>query len=232
MNVPAAPTRPIRPLTIAVIVLLAVQIGLLAFQAAAFIRRIDLLHEIQRGAFVTKTQADASDQLVAQGAALWSMTFLACAFVWLVWQHHAQVNARALTNGGTSITPGWAVGWWFIPFANLVKPYQAMHELRQASAGGPAWYERGVVPAIVIWWFTWIGFNVIGVFALGDRTTVDSLITADRFHLVSVLIGIVSACLAIWIVRSVLTRQERAIAVAERPGLPPAPIPPPPMPTI
>ena len=27
-----------------------------------------------------------------------------------------------------TISAGWAIGWFFVPFANLVMPYQAMKE--------------------------------------------------------------------------------------------------------
>src|SRR5512132_1941138 len=133
MIVPAAPARPIRPLATAVIVLLAAQIALLGFRAVAFVKRIDLLRGMQTGELVTKAQAEASDQLVGVSVLLGLLAFLACSIVWLIWQYRAQANARALTNGGTSVSPGWAVGWWFIPFANLLKPFLSMHELWQAS---------------------------------------------------------------------------------------------------
>jgi uncharacterized BrkB/YihY/UPF0761 family membrane protein len=38
---------------------------------------------------------------------------------WFIWLHRAVANARSL-GVPTECTPGWAVGWWFVPFANLV----------------------------------------------------------------------------------------------------------------
>ena len=54
--------------------------------------------------------------------------------VWLVWQHRSQSNLRR-QGCGLAFTPGWAVGWWLIPMANLWKPFQATRELHKASAG-------------------------------------------------------------------------------------------------
>ena len=49
------------------------------------------------------------------------------AFVtFLMWLHRGYTNLPALRSDSTEFTPGWAVGWWFIPFAYLVKPFQAV----------------------------------------------------------------------------------------------------------
>jgi Domain of unknown function (DUF4328) len=228
------PIRHTRHLAIAVTVLLAVEIGLLVFRAIAFVMRIDLLDRIKEGAFVTRDQARASDQLVGASSLLWLLAFLATGIVWLVWQHRAQSNARDLTAGGTSVTPGWAVGWWFVPFANFVKPLQAMHELWQASAGGTTWSEQRVSPVLVAWWLSWLGFNLSGLFALNpDTTNVDSLLRADRIHVVTMGLGIVAAGLAIVVVRSIVTRQGSATAQVQLMIMPPPPAPlpePPPSP--
>lgn len=51
----------------------------------------------------------------------------------LVWTYKAYTNLHSLKSRDLEYTPGWAVGWWFIPLANLVKPYQVMGELWNAS---------------------------------------------------------------------------------------------------
>lgn len=49
-------------------------------------------------------------------------------------------------------TPGWAVGWYFIPIANFWKPYAAMKEIVSASS------VREVLsaPLLPTWWTLWI----------------------------------------------------------------------------
>ena len=51
-----------------------------------------------------------------------------------IWIYRANYNARQLGATDMQFSPGWAVGWNFIPIANLWKPYQAMREIWQASA--------------------------------------------------------------------------------------------------
>jgi hypothetical protein len=65
---------------------------------------------------------------------------------WFLMAKHA--TARGIQLG---VTPGWAVGFWFIPFANLAKPPQ----IARAAATG-----FGVSPPIAGWWALWVLSNV------------------------------------------------------------------------
>ncbi|MDE0032024.1 MAG: DUF4328 domain-containing protein [Deltaproteobacteria bacterium] len=68
------------------------------------------------------------------------------------WIHRANSNARALGARGMAFTPGGAVGWYFVPIANLWKPYQAMREIWKASAGPLGWQRRSVSALLPCWW--------------------------------------------------------------------------------
>jgi hypothetical protein len=227
------PTRSVRNLGTAVMALLAVQICLFVFDGVALAMRIDLLQRIKAGAFVTSDEARASDGLVRATSLSWLLVFLVTGILWLVWQHRAQSNVRWLTAEGTSFTPGWAVGWWFVPFANLVKPFQAVSELWRASVGGTSWRDQPSSWVLGAWWFAWLAFNLSGLFGRnGDATEVDSLITEDQASLVSMGLGVVAAGLAIWVVSSIVTRQKGAIATAPGTTPPPPPLELPPAPAI
>jgi hypothetical protein len=77
------------------------------------------------------------------------------------WIYRTNANAHLFSDGMT-ISPGWAVGWYFIPFANLVKPYQAMKESWLASHYGSDW-GTGEAPVMIRWWWLlWIVTNILG----------------------------------------------------------------------
>lgn len=81
----------------------------------------------------------------------------------LMWMYRACNNAWSYGRGFLSITPGWAVGWWFIPIASLYKPYVAMRETWTASHDGQG------SPLILGWWLSYLGTGVIAVaVALGQ----------------------------------------------------------------
>lgn len=54
--------------------------------------------------------------------------FIATAIFFLIWLYRVYGNLRSLGASTVEYTPGWAVGWFFVPLANLVIPYKIVHE--------------------------------------------------------------------------------------------------------
>ena len=75
----------------------------------------------------------APEAFFALSALGWAILMIPGILLFCVWIRRANVNADALVASGMEFTPGWAVGWFFVPFANLYKPYQAMAEIYRAS---------------------------------------------------------------------------------------------------
>lgn len=72
-----------------------------------------------------------------------------------IWKNRSCKNAWMLTPQVMTTTPGWAVGWYFVPIMNLFKPYVAMREIRDASC--PPGRLTAALPA---WWTLWIITNI------------------------------------------------------------------------
>lgn len=134
----------------------------------------------------------------------------------LVWLHRAYKNLAALRASYLEYTPGWAVGWWFVPFANLVKPYQVMSELWSASDPDfdpDAQFVSNTIgaPAFVgAWWALFIISNVSlrisDAISDGDMASV-----GEAFAVVFIIANViraVDAFLAIKIVRDITAREE------------------------
>lgn len=88
--------------------------------------------------------------------------------LFLVWMYQAAKNVRAFGQQGLEFTPGWVVGWWFIPIASLWMPYKAMKEIWKGSDpetvgrdGGGAWMTRAVPSLFPLWWVTYMGNGLI-----------------------------------------------------------------------
>jgi hypothetical protein len=154
---------------------------------------------------------------------------LATIVVWLIWQHHATSNLWARGYRDLRIRPGWAVGWWFIPFANFVMPCVAMVELdrRSTTDGSP----RSTSPLVGSWWAVYIGGSLvvsIGLLIASGSALADLVRAMDReqtvFDLTSpahaaapwlLALGIVTAIaagLAIAVVRRITDAQTAMVA--------------------
>lgn len=119
----------------------------------------------------------------------------------LRWLHLSVRTANALGHD-IGVTPGWAVGWWFIPFANLVKPYHTVRGVLSALGG-----ERAVHSAKVgLWWTCWLGGNILS----NVSTRMDGMSDlAPAIGLVASVVSTFAAVLAVGVIRTVNATVQR-----------------------
>ncbi len=128
----------------------------------------------------------------------------------LVWLNRAAWNLRALGVPGLQYTPGWAVGWWFVPFANFVKPYHVVKEIvlaseKDAVVGGEYetdWMTRAVPSVVSVWWMLWVAYEII------QRIETRMATANVTVSLLSSGFCIAAAATCIMVVRLVTARQE------------------------
>jgi hypothetical protein len=73
-----------------------------------------------------------------------------------MWVHRTYRNLPSLGASDLNYSPGWAVGYYFIPILNLFRPYQVMRETWQASdprnIGQRDWKYLAAPALLSIWW--------------------------------------------------------------------------------
>ena len=187
-------------------------------------KEVALIGRVLHGERITLQQATSNDDRQrAVGVGMFGLTGLT-AIAWLAWQHRGQENLPALGARGTRFTPGWAVGWWFVPIANLVRPVQAVGELVRASdpAGKEVEWKGRPVPVLVwTWWTALVGSRVLAIVATaigGQDATLDAHRTADQLNQLTLAIDAVGGLLAIALIGRVLAAQRaRAAGLAAPP---------------
>jgi len=86
--------------------------------------------------------------------------------------YHAGRNVYDYYNGSMRYTPGWMVGWFFIPFAQIVMAYLANRELSKASNAMIKGHESSTIEsekphgAMQIWGLLW-SFQMLIGYSLG-----------------------------------------------------------------
>src|SRR5207237_10475885 len=77
--------------------------------------------------------ATPNDVVLLPLSALGYLVALVACFISVgMWIYRTNANAHSFSTDMT-ITPGWSVGWFFIPFANLVMPYRGVQETWRES---------------------------------------------------------------------------------------------------
>ena len=174
----------------------------------------EMLIGVERGAELTTAAASANDTRERLVGLLALLLFIGAGIAWLMWQHRAYANLRLIGSGDTEHTPGWSVGYWFIPLVNLFRPYQITAEIYRRSelqnVRDPIGGLSGP-PLIGAWWFVYLAWGgttrfyaVIGK----DAKTLPTLISATNIELTSHVVGLAAAILALQVIRSIDRFQE------------------------
>jgi hypothetical protein len=77
-----------------------------------------------------------------------------------IWIHRMTRVKRVLAHA-PSMTPGWAVGWFFIPIANLFKPFDGIREAWQVASGATDWSEQPTPTLLRSWWALWLIWGIV-----------------------------------------------------------------------
>jgi hypothetical protein len=192
----------------------------LAIAASAFFGLALDVTELTVGDGIKGESPDVTSALLVFFVAmafLGSLVFAAIFFG--VWIHRAAKNLRALGRSGMKFSPGGCVGWFYVPFVNLVRPFRAVSELWRASesdaeSDGYAWVTMGTSTALLgVWWGAWIVGNIIS----NISARIDDPSASGGVGLVgSGLIAVAAVC-CILIMRGISSRQA---GVAGRLGVP------------
>jgi hypothetical protein len=139
-----------------------------------------------------------------------ALIHLVTGVVFLTWIYRANVNARGLGAEGMTFTPGWAVGYYFIPIMNLWRPFQAMKEIWQASENPISWPSIKPPALLNLWWGLWIVSCVLGNAAFRASFRANSateLIVSEVITILSDLVEIPLCLAAIRLVREIIRMQ-------------------------
>jgi hypothetical protein len=116
---------------------------------------------LSRGSF-SQSEGQANDTRQQIIGLVYLLIYVITVIVFAMWIFRANHNVRALGAQDMRITPGWAVGYFFVPIVNLWRPYQAMKDLWRASKSPTAWHDISPSSILGLWWTLWIASNVLG----------------------------------------------------------------------
>jgi len=139
-----------------------------------------------------------------------SLLLIATYVVFGMWIYRAAANVVAAMVPGFDYTAGWAVGWYFVPLANLFKPFGAMRQIWNASHSGGSDLDRGE-PLLVYWWGIWTLTGIASFFALRLSLNPESVAEARSALEIETLSSVLSLALypLAWLLVDRITRAQR-----------------------
>lgn len=123
--------------------LLFVQVFMALIAIGSNLMEYQLLTDFQNGVYFSQemavADAETNDQRQQIIAISYMALFIVSGFLILKWIYQANQNVRFLGAKNMEFTPGWSIGFYFIPILALWKPYQAMKEIWKASHNPQNW---------------------------------------------------------------------------------------------
>lgn len=174
-----------------------------------------LLATIAGGGTVSDEQVAVNDNRIQMLGYIHIALLILSVIVWLAWTWRAYRNLQLVGSRQTDTSPGWAVGYWFIPIINLFKPFQITKELWSRSAqGNHSGLNRDKPDASLVgfWWIVWIfssAFNRYVSRQSRDAETIASLLSSNKELIISNVVGVLASVLAFAVVTRIHRYQQQ-----------------------
>jgi hypothetical protein len=154
---PMEPYRSVRTLTRWLVAFVGVQLAARSCNFVAMLLLRGYLDDKQSPAFA------AGKLLVSFGSPMVRLSYLSSLVLFCFWLHRAYRNLPALGSRHARFTPGWAVGYFFVPLVVLVRGVQVMRDLWIESqplpddgADATERMLRRRAPLVGWWWGLWL----------------------------------------------------------------------------
>ncbi len=147
-------------------VMLIASIVLAATAIVSSFAEYQLLVSAKNGVEIYESEVNSNDTRQMTISLFQILMVILTAVIFLKWVHRAGTNVRKLGATGMKFTPGWAVGYYFIPIFNLWKPYQAMKEIWQASKSPANWSNERESGILGCWWTFWIISGLVNRYSM------------------------------------------------------------------
>jgi hypothetical protein len=173
---------------------------------------IEILKRAADGAAVSRAEFRAGTLRQARVGVLDFLVSAVTGVLFLRWTYFSNRNARGLASGMPS-TPGWAVGWNFVPVAAFWKPYEAFKNTFKASHPDFAneWHHAPHPRILPVWWTLWVIYTFAGSAALQvplRANTIDGLLARSFVTFVSYALALPLGLIAMAVVAKLQTWQS------------------------
>jgi hypothetical protein len=202
-----------------VTILLLIATAIDAGSVLSNLAQANLLTQMQAGVVFSPEDLSANDSRQALFGVAQTIVYLTTTILYLCWLSRSYRNLRALSAWRLQYPSGWAVGGWFVPFLNLVRPYKIVRETwwvsaypEQADAAGAGFTPRGNA-LIGFWWAAYLIMGFFGQIVFRLTLTADSpgeLIAVSYVGALADLVSMLAAVLALAVVNSISSRQQVA----------------------
>jgi hypothetical protein len=159
----------------------------------------------------TPAEVEANDLRQQVLGIFFVAAFIITGVSFLMWIYRANVNCHGFGTQDMHYTPGWSIGWYFIPLANLIEPYKAMREIWKVSSNPVEWQTVKTGWLLRAWWSIWLLSSFINNFSFRmswKAKTITDLKDATAMSIASGVLDIPCYLIGISLVSAIASKQD------------------------
>jgi hypothetical protein len=198
-----------RKLTSFLVFMLWISLGMEIISILSDLAQMSLLNDT-----FTEAEAATNDSRQSLIAISYIGVFITTGITFLKWIYRANSNCSKFSQQKMKFTPGWSIGYYFIPILNIFRPYQVMKEIWNVSKNPTNWKKENGSSLVGWWWALWVISCFLGQVIFRNSTnavTIDELQASTSLSIFASMIGIPLCLVAINMIKRIATMQARMI---------------------
>jgi hypothetical protein len=150
--------------------------------------------------------------------------YIVAGVLFILWFRRAYYNLNVVNPEAASFPEGWAAGAWFVPFLNLVRPFQIMKEIWTGTQNAIPHRLPENRPATLVgfWWALYlisgITAYVLVFWARQGFSDVSELLSYTTGEVLRELISIAAAIVALQVIKKVSSFEAALWEEAQNPS--------------
>lgn len=191
-------------------VFLWISVGVGALAVVSDIAQLTLL----TGGPVGLAEANANDARQGLVGIISIITFIITGITFLRWVYRANVNCHGFGAQNMQFTPGWAVGFYFVPILSFFKPCEAMVEIWKISQDPMNWENQSNDALVGVWWSLFLVSNIAGNISIQTALRAEdpeTLTLSTVAAIISTIAGIALDIVAVSLVSKILKMQQKLV---------------------
>ncbi|HEX3444008.1 MAG TPA: DUF4328 domain-containing protein [Chthoniobacterales bacterium] len=168
---------------------------------------------------VSPDQLTNSDPIQGIVGLLQSGLGVVTAITFLKWIYRAYKNVQGFGAEGLRFSPGWAIGYYFIPILSLIRPVQVMSEIWRASYDPRNWPQSPGSWLIAAWWTLFLLYSGVTQVSLQigiQASTNDQWTLAAVFAILGDFFSVPLSIIVLRLVTEIYKRQKELVEGANR----------------
>ncbi len=178
----------------------------------AGVYRYNLYAQLSSGIAITQEAIEQVDAVNGILGLVYLIILIVTIVLYCKWVYRIANNALSFKPTEFTETPGWVVGWYFIPFANIFVPYIQIKKIYKISKNPTNWQNEKSSSKMLWWWLSWIisGSLSNGAARLEFKypDNIEMIKLASAIDIASSIISIISCYLLILVINEILIAQK------------------------